>query len=163
MVLILESEGRVPPQAVETEEAILGEMLVLRESMEVGVNLLSPSDFYKPAHRHIFDGISALYDSGKPTDVLALEGYMRDQGLLDVAGGSIYLYDLTRNSANGNIEYHAQILKEKALKRQIILESTNAIKEAYDTTTDAYDVYDQINLKISSLLSESTLEKKSFT
>jgi len=141
---ILESSGRIPPQAVEVEEAVLGSMLIEHEAATIALQMLKESDFYKPANRHIFDVLHELYERDNPLDLLTVENALRDRNLLEACGGPGYLADLTRSvSSAANVEYHAQIIAEKAIKRNLILSCTDVIKEAYDTTTDPFDVLDK--------------------
>ena len=152
---VLEQEGRIPPQAVEVEEAVLGAMLIEHGAATIALNMLKPEDFYKPANKHIYETLSNLYERDNPLDLLTVENELRDKGLLDSVGGPTYLSDLTRSvSSAANIEYHAQIITEKAIKRNLILASTDVIKESYDTTTDAYDVLDEAEQKIFDLANQ---------
>ena len=141
--------GRVPPQAVEIEEAVLGAMLIEREAATIALQLLNPDDFYKPAHKHIFETLFNLYERGNPLDILTVESELRDKNLLDVVGGSGYLADLTRSvSSAANIDYHAQIISEKAIKRNLIIHCNEIVKTAYDTTSDAKEVLDGAEQRI---------------
>ena len=152
---VLEQEGRVPPQAVEVEKAVLGAMLIEHGASTIALQMLKVEDFYKPANRHIYETLSNLYERDNPLDLLTVENELRDNGLLDVCGGAIYLSDLTRSvSSAANIEYHAQIIIEKAIKRNLILNCTNVIKESYDSTTDAYDVLDGAERRIFDLANQ---------
>lgn len=146
---ILEQEGRVPPQAVEVEEAVLGSMLIEHEAATVALQMLSANDFYKPAHRHIFEVLHDLYERDNPLDLLTVENELRDKGLLETCGGAGYLSELTRSvSSAANVDYHAQIIAEKATKRNLILGCTDIIKEAYDSSSDPYDVLDKAEQRI---------------
>lgn len=148
-IQILEKEGRIPPQATEVEEAVLGAMLIEHEAATVALQMLSPEDFYKPAHRHIFEVLHDLYERDNPLDLLTVENELRDKGLLDVCGGAGYLSELTRSvSSAANIDYHAQIIAEKATKRNLILNCTDIIQEAYDSASDPYDVLDRAEQRI---------------
>ena len=141
---LLEGEGRMPPQAIEVEEAVLGGMLIEHDAATVALQTLSPEDFYKPAHRHVFRVLQQLYERDNPLDLLTVENELRDQNLLEACGGSAYLTDLTRSvSSAANIEYHAQIIAEKAIKRNLILSCTEIIKDSYDSTSDPYDLLDK--------------------
>lgn len=154
---ILEQEGRVPPQAVEVEEAVLGAMLIEHGAATIALQMLKAEDFYKPANRHIYETLSNLYERDNPLDLLTVENELRDKGLLDAVGGSTYLSDLTRSvSSAANIEYHAQIITEKAIKRNLILASTDVIKESYDSSSDAYDVLDEAEQKIFDLANQKS-------
>ncbi|MDZ7680848.1 MAG: DnaB-like helicase N-terminal domain-containing protein [Fodinibius sp.] len=146
---ILEDGGRVPPQAVEVEEAVLGAMLIEHEAATVALQMLSANDFYKPAHQHIFEVLQDLYERDNPLDLLTVENELRDKGLLDTCGGAGYLSELTRSvSSAANIDYHAQIISEKATKRNLILGCTDIIKEAYDSSSDPFDVLDRAEQRI---------------
>ena len=146
---ILEREGRIPPQAIEIEEAVLGGMLIDRDAAIMAVESLKVTDFYRPAHRHIFETMSKLIQNKNQLDLLTLENELRDQNLLDLIGGSGYITQLTRSvSSSANIEYHIQIISEKALKRDLILSCTEVIKESYDPSSDPYDVLDLAEKKV---------------
>lgn len=146
---LLESQGRIPPQAIEVEEAILGSMLIEEQAASVAIEMLEVDDFYKPAHKHIFEVLSKLHDRENPLDLLTVENELRDRELLDTIGGSTYLSDLTRAvSSAANIEYHCQIVAEKALKRHLILGCTEIIQDAYDATSDSFEVLDGAEQKI---------------
>tara|TARA_R110002124_G_scaffold48026_4_gene142190 strand:+ start:11560 stop:14382 length:2823 start_codon:yes stop_codon:yes gene_type:complete len=154
---VLEQEGRVPPQAVEVEEAVLGAMLIENGAAIIALGMLATDDFYKPAHRHIFEAIKHLSERDNPLDLLTIENELRDNNLLDACGGPSYLSDLTRSvSSAANIEYHSQIIIEKAVKRNLILNCTDVIKDSYDTTSDAYDVLDDAEQRIFDLANNKT-------
>lgn len=154
---ILEAQGRIPPQAVEVEEAILGSMLIEPEAATIALNLLKTNDFYKPAHRFIFDAMKSLHESGNALDLLTIETELKDQGHLESAGGEAYLIDLTRSvTSAANIEYHCQIVIEKAIKRNLILTCTDIIKESYDGTTDPYELVDHAEQRIFNLANSKT-------
>lgn len=148
-VTILESEGRIPPQAVEIEEAVLGGMLIDRDASLMAMESLKVTDFYKPGHQSIFEAMTDLIQRKNQLDLLTLENELRDRGLLDTIGGSGYLTQLTRTvSSSANIEYHIQIIAEKALKRNLILSCTEVIKESYDPSSDPYDVLELAEKKV---------------
>lgn len=154
---VLEAQGRIPPQAVEVEEAILGSMLIEADAATIALNLLKSDDFYKPAHRYIFDAMKSLHENGNALDMLTIETELSDQRHLDLIGGSGYLIDLTRAvTSAANIEYHCQIVIEKAIKRNLILTCTDIIKDSYDGTTDPYELVDHAEQKIFSLANSKT-------
>lgn len=145
-------EGRVPPQAVEVEEAVLGAMLIERSVADIAIGMLDTEDFYKPANKTIFEVMQDLHERSNPLDLLTVENELRDQNVLDTVGGATYLSDLTRAvSSAANIEYHAQIIIEKSIKRKLILNCTEVITSSYDTASDAYDVLDDAEHRIFSL------------
>lgn len=146
---LLESQGRIPPQAIEVEEAILGSMLIEEQAASIAIEMLEVDDFYKPAHKYIFEVLSKLHDRENPLDLLTVESELRDRELLDTIGGSTYLSDLTRAvSSAANIEYHCQIVAEKALKRHLILGCSEIIQDAYDATSDSFEVLDGAEQRI---------------
>ncbi len=154
---VLEKSGRIPPQAVEVEEAVLGAMLIEHGAATIALQMLKPTDFYKTANRHIFETLSNLFERDNPLDLLTVETELKDNNLLDVCGGPTYLSDLTRSvSSSANIEYHSQIIIEKAIKRNLILASNDVIKDAYDTTSDAYDVLDSAEQRIFDLSNQKS-------
>ncbi|MEX0928403.1 MAG: replicative DNA helicase [Balneolales bacterium] len=156
---MLESQGRIPPQALEVEESVLGGMLIEQEAASVALELLKADDFYKPAHRHIFEVISRLYEGENALDILTVENELRDQDLLDVVGGRGYLTELTRSvSSSANIEYHARIIAEKAIKRNLILTCTEVIKDSYDGTSDPFDLLDKAEQRIFDLANSKSLQ-----
>ncbi|MEX0773378.1 MAG: replicative DNA helicase [Balneolales bacterium] len=156
---MLESQGRIPPQALEIEESVLGGMLIEQEAASVALELLKPDDFYKPSHRHIFEVISSLYEGENALDLLTVENELRDRNLLDTIGGRGYLTELTRSvSSSANIEYHAQIISEKAIKRNLILTCTEVIKDSYDGTSDPFDLLDKAEQRIFDLANSKSLQ-----
>jgi len=153
----LELGGRVPPQAMEVEEAVLGSMLIDIDAANTALFLLRAGDFYKPAHKHIFQAIQNLQERDNPLDMIAVEHLLRDQGHLENVGGTAYLSQLTRSvSSAASIEYHCQIIREKALKRNLILSSSEIITQAYDAVTDPYDLLDMAEQKIFELANTGT-------
>src|SRR5580765_4721626 len=116
------SRGRVPPHNIEAEESVLGALLLSREAIgvvsEMGVN---PSDFYKPAHRHIFDAIRSLYSSGAPADTVTVADELRRAGLLAEVGGAETLHELQNTTPSiSSAGHYAKIVQETALLRQLI-------------------------------------------
>ena len=96
-------------------------MLIEHGAATIALEMLKLDDFYKPAHRYIFETLTNLFERDNPLDLLTVENELRDNGLLDIAGGATYLSDLTRSvSSAANIDYHAQIITEKAIKRRLI-------------------------------------------
>lgn len=141
----LTNEGRVPPQAIEVEESILGSLIIDFNSSTEVLEMLRPHHLYKPANRHIYECIMEMYMDNKPVDLLTIESELSDRSLLDFCGGPNYLSDLTATRATtSNLQYYAQIVIEKSIKREIILRCTEAISNAYDSTTDTFDVLEKI-------------------
>lgn len=139
-----EQYGRIPPQAVEIEEGVLGLMLLERDALEEGIDRLAVNDFYKPAHRHVFSSVKRLVEKGVDPDLMSVEQELRDKQLLDVIGGGGYLMKLTGQASGlGSLDYHIQVLNEKSTLRQTILECTDIIKECYNGGADPYEILDR--------------------
>ncbi|MEE9288664.1 MAG: replicative DNA helicase [Bacteroidota bacterium] len=157
-----EGMGRVPPQAVDVEMAILGAMLIDREAISKGLEILDEDSFYKEAHRKIFQAVVALFEKSEPADLVTLTEELRRRGQIEAIGGPVYLTDLTAKvTSAGNVEYHARIVLEKALLRSLIATSTEVVSRAYNESEDALDLLDDAEQKIFQI-SERRL-KKSFT
>ncbi len=143
------SEGRVPPQAVDVEMSVLGAMLIEKEAIARALDLLNEDAFYKEAHRLIFQAMVALFDRSEPVDLVTLTEELRRRGVLEKVGGSYYLTELTnRIPSAANIEYHAKIVLEKALMRQLIASSNEVSGRAYEDSEDAFDLLDEAEQKI---------------
>jgi replicative DNA helicase len=129
---------KTPPHSLEAERAVLGGILVQKENLNVVLSTVSPEDFYRDAHRKILEGIIALVDKGLPVDLLSLTEEVQRAGILDEVGGVAYLSSLLDGVPRGlNVEYYAQIIKEKALLRRLIVSSAKIISDSYEQKDDA--------------------------
>jgi replicative DNA helicase len=129
---------KTPPHSLEAERTVLGGILVQNESLNVVLSTISPEDFYKDAHRKIIERIIALVDKGLTVDLVTLSEDAQRSGILEEIGGASYLSALLDGvPRNLNVEYYAQIIKEKALLRRLILSSTRIIQESYEQKEDA--------------------------
>ncbi|MCH8479174.1 MAG: hypothetical protein LAT56_14710, partial [Wenzhouxiangella sp.] len=100
-------EPRVPPQAPEVEETILGAMLLDTEAMDIVISTLKADDFYRPAHQEIYKIILRLYDQGIEIDAMTVEHEANNRQVIDKIGGQGYLYDLTRSASSAqSMDYH---------------------------------------------------------
>ena len=136
--------GKIPPSDIETEEVVLGAILIEPNALATVIDILQPEVFYKEAHQRIFAAVLALYPIGEPIDVITVTNYLRKSGEIDFIGGPAYIAQLTdRVISAANIEYHARILIEKYIQRKLIEISNNIITEAYDATSDAFDTLNE--------------------
>ncbi|HON97243.1 MAG: Replicative DNA helicase [Bacteroidetes bacterium ADurb.Bin035] len=136
--------GKIPPSDLETEEVVLGAILIEPNALATVIDILQPEVFYKEAHQRIFAAVLALYPIGEPIDVITVTNYLRKSGEIDFIGGPAYIAQLTdRVISAANIEYHARILIEKYIQRKLIEISNNIITEAYDATSDAFDTLNE--------------------
>ena len=136
--------SKLPPQATELEEAILSALLIEREAMTKVVDIISPESFYKPAHQAIYRSMRRLFELSQPIDVLMVRENLKKAGEEEIAGGAAYLAQLTNKVlSSANIEFHARIVTEKYIQRELIRTSNEVIKEAYEDGTDVLDLLDK--------------------
>ncbi len=153
------AEGRIPPQAVEIEEQILGAMLLEKEAIARVIEVLDDEAFHSDRHRKIYQAILSLFERGEPVDTITLAEELRRRGQLEAAGGESYLVELTLKVTSGaNVEYHARIVLERALMRRLITETSAIAARAYLQTEDAFDLLDQAEQAIFKI-SESRLKR----
>ncbi len=135
--------GKVPPQAIDLEEAVLGALMLEKDALSTVIDILKPEVFYQEAHKKIFEAIQQLFQKSKPVDILTVTAEMRQQGTLEIVGGAYYITSLTNRVASAaNIEYHARIISQKYIQRELIRISTEIITNAYEDTTDIFDLLD---------------------
>lgn len=138
--------GKIPPQAVDIEKAILGALLLDSNAMYRTEGIIDSGAFYTEAHQNIFQAIEALTRQSKAADLFTVSEKLREEGKLEAVGGAFYLAELTNVvSTSANIEYHASIVAEKYTKRQVIRLSSEALKNAYDDTVNVYETIDAIS------------------
>lgn len=137
--------GKIPPQATDLEEAVLGALMLERDALTDVIDILKVESFYKEAHQRIYGAITQLFANSEPIDLLTVKNQLVSNGELEMAGGVQYLAELTQrvNSA-ANIEFHARIVVEHSLKRQLITVSSEIQKMAYEDTTDVFMLLDKI-------------------
>jgi replicative DNA helicase len=143
--------GKMPPQATDIEEAVLGAILLENTALPK-VEFILPDFFYKEAHAIIFQAIITLYKKSYPVDILTVTQELKKAGKLDVIGGAYYITQLTNRVASAsNIEFHALIIRQKYLLRKAITIASDIIKEAYDEGSDCFDVIDSAEKQITQL------------
>lgn len=144
--------GKLPPQAVEIEEAILGALMLERDACAIVMEILEPEHFYKDAHQEIMEAIVQLYKNSEPIDIKTVCHQLRKTAKLEVVGGNHYVAELTTkiNSAS-NIEHHAYIVKEQALKREVIRLTSELQKEAYEDAIDVFELIAKLEKSVISI------------
>jgi replicative DNA helicase len=136
--------GKLPPQAIDLEEAVLGAMMLEKNAVNDAIDILSPESFYKDSHQRIFEVIHELFQESQPIDILTVTAKLRQKGELDIVGGPFYISQLTnRVASSANVEYHARIISQKHIMRELIRLSNETIKDAYDETSDVFDLLDK--------------------
>jgi len=152
--------GKLPPQAVDLEEAVLGAMMLEKDAVTAVIDMLHPDVFYKEAHQAIYSAIHKLFSSNQPIDILTVTNELKSGGNLELAGGAYYITQLTsRIASSANIEFHAGILMQKHLQRELIRISTETIRDSFEDTTDVFDQLDRAEQNLFQI-SETNLRKK---
>lgn len=153
--------GKLPPQALPLEESVLGAIMIEGTALNSVIEKLMPESFYTPAHQKIYAAISNLFSKNLPVDILTVIEELKKQGNLEEAGGAAYISGLTNKIASGaNAEFHAAIIAQKFIQRELIRISTQAIKDAYEDTSDALDLLDNIEQELFKI-SEKNIKKGS--
>ncbi len=136
--------GRIPPQAVDLEEAVLGAIMLEKDALTAVIDILKPEVFYKEAHQLIFEAIVVLFNETQPIDILTVVNQLKKSGDLDLVGGAFYISQLTnRVASSANVEYHSRIILQKFIQRELIRVSSEIIKDAYEDTTDVFELLDR--------------------
>jgi len=156
---ISESLGKLPPQAPDLEEAILGALMLEKKALTDVVEFLRPEHFYSDQHKEIYTSIIDLFKSSEPVDMRTVVAQLRKNGKLEIVGGAYYIAELTSKvSSAANIEYHARIIIEMAIKRDLIQIASQVHHEAYEDTTDVFELLDKTEQSIFQI-SDSNLRK----
>ncbi|MCK5857595.1 MAG: replicative DNA helicase [Bacteroidales bacterium] len=136
--------GKIPPQAVDLEEAVLGAMMLEQQAVNKVIDILKPDMFYKEAHQYIFKAIFKLFEESEPVDILTVNQRLKKEGELEIVGGAYYIMQLTNRIASGaNAEFHARIIQQKYIQRELIRISSDIIKDAFEETTDVLELLDK--------------------
>ena len=141
--------GKMPPQAVDLEEAILGSLMLEKDAFITVSDFLKPDCFYKEAHQKIYRGIQNLSLNNEPVDILTVSEEMKRLGELEEIGGYYYLAQLTSKVASAaHIEFHARIIVQKYIQRELIRVCTDIQNKAYDDATDVADLVDMAQKQV---------------
>ncbi len=133
--------GKVPPQSVDLEEAVLGAIMLNQSALTEVIDKLKPEMFYKESHSKIFRAIFNLFGKSEPIDILTVTNELKKMGDLEIIGGPYFIASLTnRVSSSANIEFHIGIITEKYIQRELIRVSNSIINDAYQDSTDALDL-----------------------
>jgi len=163
-MLPIDISGKIPPQAIDIEEAVLGALMLERDAIDK-INI-KPEYFYKDAHQKIFTSIQKLSSKSEPIDLLTVTESLRRDNSLDEIGGPYCISRLTSIvSSSFNIEYHSLILTEKYVKRELIRISSEIQAKAYDDSQDTFDIFDEAYSQLDAINSEidSTDELKTWS
>ncbi|MDX9891317.1 MAG: replicative DNA helicase [Bacteroidales bacterium] len=141
--------GKLTPQAVDFEMAILGAIMINSDAVGEVIDTLTPQMFYKEAHQHIYTAVRELFKNSEPIDLLTVTNYLRKNKVLEFVGGPSYIANLTqRVASSANIEYHARIVMEKYVLRSLITTCSSIIKDSYDDSKDVLQLLDEAETEL---------------
>ena len=136
--------GKLPPQATDLEEAVLGALMLEKDALSSVIDVLKPEVFYETRHQKIFNAIAVLFEKTSPVDILTVVAQLRQTGELEMIGGAYYVTELTNRVASAaNIEYHSRIIIQKYIQRELIRISSDIINSAFEDTSDVFDLLDK--------------------
>lgn len=151
--------GKVPPQAIDLEQAVLGAMMLEKNAVNDTIDILNPNSFYDPKHQYIYSAIRELFGESDPIDLLTVTNKLRSKGELEISGGALYISQLTSRVASAaHVEFHARIISEKFIQREMIRMCSEILKEAYDETTDVFDLLSKAEKDLFSI-AENNMKK----
>jgi replicative DNA helicase len=135
--------GKLPPQATDLEEAVLGALMLEKDALSTVIDVLKPEVFYRDNHQKIFTAIKVLFEKSSPIDILTVTAALRQAGELEMIGGAYYITELTSRVASAaNIEFHSRIILQKFIQRELIRIGSEIIQNAYEDTSDALELLD---------------------
>ena len=153
----MEDINRIPPHSVESEQSILGSIILDKDAIITVAETLNPSDFYKEAHKIIYESMLSLNSNNEPIDLITLIEELRKEGHLDNIGGISYLTSLsTIVPTTSNVKYYANIVKEKSVMRQLIKASNEIINLGYDASTDVQEILNKAEKSIFDISQEKS-------
>src|SRR3954469_4930010 len=141
--------GKIPPQAKDLEEAVLGAIMLEKSAFDTVVEILKPDCFYVEANQRIFRSMQGLQQKNSPIDLLTVVEELKFREELDVVGGPYYVTRLTNAVvSSANIEAHSRIILQKFIQRELIRISGEIIGDAYEDSTDVFDLLDDSETKM---------------
>lgn len=137
-------QGKIQPQATSLEEAVLGALMLDKDAISTVLDILKKESFYKEANQLVYQAMLDLFEKSQPIDMLTVVEGLRSAGTLVKAGGAYYVTQLTNRVASAaNIEYHARIIAQKHILREMIKVSDGVLRDAYEDTTDVFQLLDK--------------------
>lgn len=141
--------GKLQPQAPELEDAVLGALMLEKDAYSIISDILKPECFYENKHKLIYTAVVDLASKQEPIDMLTVTEQLRRNGTIDEVGGPFYIAQLTSKVASAaHIEYHARIIAQKYLARELIMFSSNVQNKAFDDTQDVDDLMQEAEGKL---------------
>lgn len=137
----LEALGHIPPKAIDFEKAVLGALMIEKDAYSLVSEILTPRSFYEIKHQKIYAAIQSLAISQRPIDIITVTEELRTKGDLDFVGGPFYITSLSGNViSSAHIEYHARVIAQKFLARELISYTSQIQTKAFDETVDVDDL-----------------------
>jgi replicative DNA helicase len=153
--------GYLPPQAQDLEEAVLGAILLESSAIDTIADVLKSEMFYSLPNQQIFEAIIKLYNSSRPIDIMTVAHELKQTGKLESSGGNYAVAQLTnRVASSANIEYHARIIAQKFVQRELIKSSTDTIQACYSDESDIFDTLSKCDLIRDEMLNKITVKKE---
>lgn len=141
--------GKVPPQAKDLEEAVLGAIMLEKSAFDTVVEILKPECFYVDAHQRIYRSMQSLQQKNQPIDILTVVEELKTREELEMVGGPYYVTRLTNAVvSSANIEAHSRIILQKFIQRELIRISGEIISDSYEDSTDVFDLLDDAESKL---------------
>lgn len=148
--------GKLPPQAPELEEAVLGALMLEKEALTSVIDILREEAFYKESHQKIFAAIRRLFERSEPIDILTVTNELKKNEDLEAVGGAYYISQLTSKIASSaNIEYHSRIVLQKFIQRELISFSSETIQNSYDESIDVFELLDTAEKRLFAIADEN--------
>ena len=154
--------GKISPNDIEAEQAILGSMLTDKDAVASAIEVLKPDDFYREDNKAIYEAITNLYSRSEPVDIITVKAELTANGKFENVGGLEYLAMLPdKVPTTANVEQYIKIVEEKALLRNLIKTGNEIVQMGYSQTEEVEDIMDLSERKIFDLLKDRT--KTSYT
>lgn len=152
--------GKLPPQSIQEEEALLGAIMLEKEAIDNVLEILHPNAFYKESNRLIYQAALNLKKKASPIDLITIISELKKLGSLDIVGGAYGISKLTEGvTSTANIVFHARIVMESYIKREVIRICSEKIADAYDETTDIFEILDQVNTDIKEVADSAGIDE----
>jgi len=151
----LPANAKLPPQALDLEESVLGAIILEKNALTQVVSYLKPAHFYDARHEEVYNAVIELFKKSEPIDMRTVVHQLRTTGKLEFVGGAYYIAELTSKvSSAANIEYHARIIMEQGMKRRLITVASILHERAFDDTQDVFELLDSTEQEIYEVANE---------
>ena len=154
--------GKIPPNDVEAEQAVIGSMLTDRDAVISAIEVLKEEDFYREDNKTIYEAILNLYNRSEPIDIITLKAELTSMGMFDKIGGLEYIVGLPEKvPTTANVEKYIGIVKEKSELRRLIKAANEIIEQGYDPTENIDDIMNNAEKKIFNIMQDK--DQKSYS